>query len=406
MVKLTDQEKKVLRFCSKKWFKNPAGISALDLDREFGFLNKDAMILFERLVEKGMGTINANVVLFQISFSIGKKFSPSDGKEVVTHIFFPSKEVMAQNYFKSDLSKQDIPEFSKRLHLGAHQIGLVFFTEEVLLKYFDHPEKYKIEDTLAGGNLTTNWENEDESDEYLHVRYGKKLINGGRVAVTTIYKDLAMMSPIEQKYWSSFEIKEFISDPGDENFRRFMLRTYEGEFVDFPDPIAELSKSIQSMNDAFGGEPLFLKTHNMHLHPPVENTRKAYCDSCSELFKLVGPDNIKKDLLKKWLTGKLGITGSELVNTASIREFGTMQMFHVLEREIVKNDDLTIRIEMIKDLRIDADHKILTETGEVDSYTWKFSVICEETAHFLKGLADGILHLKSADCYRDRTPHH
>lgn len=286
MVKLTDQEKKVLRFCSKKWFKNPAGISALDLDREFGFSNKEAMILFESLVEKGMGTINANVVLYQISFSVGKKFPPSDGKEVVTHIFFPSKEVLSQYYYKSDLSKQDIPEYSKRLHLGAHQIGLVFFSEEVLRKYFDHPERYKIEDTLAGGNLTTNWENEDEAEEYLHVRYGKKLINGGKVAVTAIYKDLAMMSPNEQKYWSSFEIKEFVSDPGDENFRRFMLRTYEGEFVDFPDPIAELSKSIQCMNANLGGEPIFLKTSNMHLRPPVENTRKAYCDSCSELYKL------------------------------------------------------------------------------------------------------------------------
>lgn len=398
MVKLTDQEKKVLRFCSKKWFKNPAGISALDLDREFGFSNKDAMVLFESLVEKGMGTINANVVLYQISFSIGKNLTPSTGKEAVTNLFFPSKEVLSQNYYSSDLSKQDIPEYSKRLHLGAHQIGLVFFTEEVLRKYFDHPEKYKIEDTLAGGNLTTNWENEEEADEYLHVRYGKKLINGGRVAVTAIYKDLAMMIPNEQRYWSSFEIKEFISDPGDENFRRFVLRTYEGEIVDFPDPIAELSKSIQYMNVAIGGEPLFLKSNNIHLHPPVENTRKAYCDSCSELFKLIGPDNIKKDVLKKWITGRLGIMENELINTVSGREFGTLQMLQVLEREIMKNVDLITKIEMIKELRIEADHKIVAETGEDDHYTWKFSVICEETVQSLRKLADGVLHLKSADC--------
>lgn len=395
MVKLTDQEKKVLKFCSKQWFKNPAGISVIDLDREFGMSNKDAMILFEGLVEKSLGTINSNVVLYQISFSIGKKLSPSAGKKAVTHIFFPSEEVLAQHYYKSDLSKQDIPEYSKRLHLGAHQIGLVFFFEEVLGKYFNHPEKYKIEDTLAGGSLTTNWENENE--EYLHVRYGKKLINAGKVAVTAIYKDLAMMSPSEQKYWSSFEVKEFVSDPGDENFHRFMLRTYKGKFVDFPNPIADLSIAIQNMNSFFENECLFRQSDNIHLHSPVENTRKDYCDSCSELYKLIGPDNIKKEFLKKWLIEKLGISESDLVNKPSEREFGTMQMFQFLEMEIMKNKDLSTMINMVKDLRIEADHKISNEINENDTYTQKFNLLCEKIVCFLKELAKGIEKLKISD---------
>ena len=56
--------------------------------------------------------------------------------------FHTRLNVLSQNYYKSDLSTQDTPEYSKRLHLGAHQIGLVYFSEEVLRKYFVHPEKY------------------------------------------------------------------------------------------------------------------------------------------------------------------------------------------------------------------------------------------------------------------------
>ena len=394
MVKLTELEKKVLKYCSKKWFRNPAGIAALDLNHELHLSNEEAMVLFEGLVEKGLGTINSNVVLYQISFSVAKKIGTSEGKEVTTHIFFPSKDVLAQHYYKSSLSKEDIPDYSKRLHLGAHQIGLVFFGEEVLRKYFDHPEKYKIDDTLAGGNLTTNWEN--ESDEYLHVRYGKKLINNGRVAVTAIYKDLAMMSPSEQKYWSSFEIKEFHADPVDENFRRFLLRTYEGEFVDFPNPIADLSNAIESMNKLFGKEPLFQKNENIHLHQPVENTRKAYCDSCSELFKLVGPDNIKKSVLKEFLLKRLGVTEGDLSNKVSGREFSPFQLLQLLESKVTENKDLTERIDRIKNLRIEADHRILNDGNEESNYTWQFNLLCEETVHFLKELAIKLENIRNS----------
>lgn len=396
MVKLTELEKKALRYCSKNWFRNPAGIAALDLNRNFHLTNEEAMVLFERLVEKGLGTINANVVLYQISFSVGKKSGMPAGKEVITHIFFPSKDVLAQHFYKSILSKKDIPEYSKRLHLGAHQIGMVFFEEEVLRKYFDHPERYKINDTLSGGNLTTNCKN--ESDEYLHVRYGKKLVNNGRVAVIAIYKDLAMMSSGEQKYWSSYEIKEFQADPDDENFRRFLLRTYEGEFVNFPNPIADLSNAIDSMNKLFGKEPLFQKNENIHLHQPVENTKKAYCDSCSELFKLVGPDNVKKRALKQFLLKKLRVTEGELFDKVSERELSSFQLLQLLEAKVTENKDLTERIERIKNLRIEADHKILDDGNEESNYTSQFNLLCVETVHFLKELAMKLERIENFDC--------
>lgn len=396
MVKLNELEKKVLRYCSKKWFRNPAGISALDLSRDFHLTNEDAMVMFEKLVEKGLGTINANVVLYQIYFGAGKKTGMSAGKEVITHIFFPSKDVLAQHFYKSTLSKKDIPEYSKRLHLGANQVGMVFFKEEVLRKYFDHPEKYKINDTLSGGGLTSNCKN--DSDEYLYVRYGKKLVNNGRVAIIAIYNDLAMMSSSEQKYWSSYEIKEFQADPDDKNFQRFLLRTYEGEFVNFPNPIADLSNAIDSVNKFFSKESLFQKNENIHLHQPVENTKKAYCDSCSELFKLVGPDNIKKRALKEFLLKKLSVTDSELLDKVTRRDLSTFQLLQLLEAKVIENKGLTERIETIKKLRIEADHKILDEGNEESNYTLQFNVLCDETAHFLKELAMKLERLENSGC--------
>jgi hypothetical protein len=393
---LTDQEKKVLRYCSKKWFGNPAGIFALDLNRDFHLTNEEAMALFERMVDKGLGTINANVVLYQITFSVGKR-SEMPTEKVVTHIFFPSKDVLAQHFYKSTLSRKDIPEYSKRLHLGAPQIGMVFFKEEVLRKYFDHPEKYKINDTLSGGYLTTNYKNENE-DEYLHVRYGKKLVNNGRVAVIAIYKDLVMMSLSEQRYWSSYEIKEFQADPDDENFRRFLLRTYEGEFVNYLNPISDLSNVIDLVNKLFGKEPLFQKNENIHLHRPVENTKKAYCDSCSELFKLVGPDNIKKRALKEFLFKKFGVTANELMDKVTGRELSSFQLLQLLESKVTKNKDLTERIEKIKKHRIEADHKILDGGREEGNYTTQFNLLCEETVHFLKDLAVKLERMENSGC--------
>ena len=203
----------------------------------------------------------------------------------------------------------------------------------------------------------------------VYVRYGKKLVNNGRVAVVAIYKDLAMMSSNEQKYWSSYEIKEFQADPDDKNFQRFLLRTYEGEFVNFPNPIADLSNAIDSVNKFFGKESLFQKNENIHLHQPVENTKKTYCDSCSELFKLVGPDNIKKRALKEFLLKKLRVTDSELLDKVTGRDLSTFQLLQLLEAKVIENKDLTKRIETIKKLRIEADHKILDEGNEESNYT-------------------------------------
>ena len=40
----------ILEYCSKKWFDNPAGISALDLAQHFQITNEAAMRIFELII--------------------------------------------------------------------------------------------------------------------------------------------------------------------------------------------------------------------------------------------------------------------------------------------------------------------------------------------------------------------
>lgn len=393
---LSQVEKQIIKICSDKWFENPVGICSLDLVENIGLSNKEIMKIMEELVKKGAGTINANEKMYLVTLNMDKDGDISHGKEVNTHIYFPSKEVLKSKFNRSRYAKKDVPEYTKRLQLGENQIGLAFFEEEVLKKYFDHPERYKIEDTLAGGTIESSYESKDI--EYFNVRYGKKLINNGKTTVAAIYHDLSMLNQNEQKYWSSYEIKDFIADRGDKNFNLFLSRTYEGEFNEFPDPINDLSNILNLLNEEFGKEKLFINLKNIHLRAPVENTRKAYCDSCSELYKIVGPDNIKKNVMIAYMKTRLNIQDSELVQNKSNRELSSIQLLQLIEKKVSHNTDLTDRIDFIKKMRIEADHKIINDAEGDYTYTWKFSLICSEIVYFFQEFLKELINYKAPDC--------
>lgn len=140
----------ILEYCSKKWFDNPAGISALDLAQHFQITNEAAMRIFESLNELEYGTLNRNVKLYSAHFNPKNVSKSLNFKEEITHIFFPSSKVLATYYEKLGLLRQNIPEYEKRLKLGAGQVNQAYFEEEVLRKYFNHPEKYEVEDSESG----------------------------------------------------------------------------------------------------------------------------------------------------------------------------------------------------------------------------------------------------------------
>jgi hypothetical protein len=395
---LSEEEKKVLSISSKKWFSNPAGISAIDIADSLLLTNDQIMKIMEGFVFRGLGTINENVELYCIKLDFENTTQDFESKKVITHIFFPSKEVLKYYFYKSKLAKEDISEYVKRLHLGGSQISLSFFNEEVLRKYFDHPELYEIDDSMAGGRVCTNGVAEENEDEYIHVRYGKKKINNGYTAITAILSDLAAMSSNEQKYWSSFEIKECILDGKDENFNKFFERNFEGEWVEYPNPINDVTKVLSEYNRVFAEPTLYVQIENIHLRPPVENTDKELCNSCSELYKLIGPDNINIQVLKEYLKKRFQYADSALIHFESQKALSVLQIFKLFEESITSNKALYEQIEIIKSYRISADHKILGKDKKPEKYTMKFYEICQQYVLKANELLGKIIAIEKSDC--------
>ena len=74
----------ILEYCSKKWFDNPAGISALDLAEHFQITNEAAMRIFESFNELEYGSLNRNVKLGVVHFDLKNVSEPLDSKEEIT----------------------------------------------------------------------------------------------------------------------------------------------------------------------------------------------------------------------------------------------------------------------------------------------------------------------------------
>ena len=367
------------------WFKNFAGTSALDVARELSLDHAHVMKLFEELAKAGYGSINANVTLYQLSFDLENIAAGFKHEPVVTHIFFPSKQALHDAFYSSSLPQQRLAEYTTRLHLGAHQIGLAYFAEEVLARYLDHPELYEINDSLAGGDVSAL--SNTSEDRYLYVRYGKCRLRSGGIAVTAIFKDLSDMSPPEQRYWHSFEIESPDIDKSDPQFQNFLARTYEGDFVDFEDPITRLVQGVEAVNKSIEPDSLFTKTRNIHLRLPVEQTYKSHCDAASELYKIVGPDNLSQLKLKDLLIRSFGMAPEDLKHAESGRPLSTLQLLSLLEEKLNAPGLLTNLLRPLSQLRVEADHKVLTAEIEPRSYSREFAEMCNELAEALESLA-------------------
>lgn len=384
-MQLTKEAKAALASSVNGWFKNFGGTSALDVARDLSLDHSLVMQLFEELVKTGHGSINANVTLYQLSFDPENIAAGFKHEPVVTHIFFPSKQALHDAFYSSDLPQQRLPEYTTRLHLGDHQIGLAYFTEEVLTRYLDHPELYEINDSLAGGDISALPSTPE--DRYLYVRYGKCRLGSGSIAVTAIFKDLSDMGPSEQRYWHSFEIESPSLDISDYHFQNFLARTYDGDFVDFEDPITRLLEGVKGVNKALDPDNLFAKAQNIHLRLPVEQTYKSHCDAASELYKIVGPDNLSQSTLKNLLTKEFGMAPEELNHAESGRPLSSLQLLALLEEKLEVSGILTNLLRPLSQLRVAADHKVLEVETETRSYSREFAEMCNELAISLEEVA-------------------
>lgn len=374
----TFKPSEILEYCSKKWFDNPAGISALDLAEHLQITNEAAMRIFESFQNLGYGSLNRNVKLCTMSFDPRNIQESPEFKDQITHMFFPSQRVLASYYEKLGLLRQNIPEYKKRLKLGAGQISQAYFEEEVLRRYFDHPEKYKTEDSESGGSVLSL----GEDTPYIWVRYSKRKLKKGNIVVGAIYKDLAAMSDRDQDYWKSYELNEaeFLEYESDEAYQRFVRSQLYGEFADYVDPISAVFESLKKMNAVFGLE-VFRKTENSLLKPPVENTIKSFCDSCSELDKLFANGNIDGERLKQWILEKNIAQESDLYHSGKEhRPFSNVQMLKLVEQKMCGTDSLSKLLKDVRDYRTMADHHTELQEETCVSYSQKFYDLCKQFA--------------------------
>ena len=384
---MNEIQKAILSECASRWFNNPVGITASELARKFCISNEQACKEVESLCEAGYGKMNRGAEFTELSFDTENPQAGFTHTPIKTHVFFPSKQVLADAFYGSELPRQKLPEYVVQLHLGAHQYGLVFFNEEVLSRYFEHPEFYEIEDSLAGGSISTC--SEASEDRYLYVRYGKCQLNTGHIAISAVHKDLAHMGASEQRYWHAHEIIEPSIDASDENFQRFLGRTYEGAWVEYPNPIGNLLEEVVGVNIDISPLSLFKHTENVHLRMPVEQTYKSYCDCASELYKVVGPDALSQPTLKALLQERFGQTQEQFIHSESKRPLSSLQLLGLLESKLGVQDALNGPLKKVAPLRIAADHKILAPEATNRSYSSDFAKLCSE-------VKDGIVKIRAA----------
>lgn len=382
---LSSEQGRVLAAIIERYFQSFVGTSALDIARSLSISHGAVMEIFEELCGQGYGRMNANVELNEVSFDLSDRAAGFKFKPITTHIFFPSGDALRKAYYASDLPQKRLPEYQTRLHLGAPLYGLAYFREEVLGKYFAHPELYEVSDSLAGGEVRPAADAPEE--RWLDVRYGKCLLKSGHVAVSAIFKDLSHMSLAEQRHWHAHEVEEPELDTSDEHFGAFLRRTYDGDWAEFDDPIERLSGAIRQVNAAAGDHAFLSRDRNTFLQLPVEETYKSYCDSASELFKLIGPDNLLAGQLKALLVSRFDVREEEFVHAGTGRPLSNVQLLARVETELGAAGVVTKVVKQVQSLRVDADHKVLEADIEAKGSSRQFAALCTATAEALEKLA-------------------
>jgi len=372
----TNIQEDIVRYSIESWNKTFGGVSSSDIASKLGMDNIKVMEFIEKLEESGRGKLNRNVELYIVSIDPKNPKFVMPRESTTNHVYFPDKKDLEEYFYTSELVRENNPEYQARLYRGAHQLALVYFSEEVLTRYFDHPEYYEVDDSNSGGSIRTKAEAPEGS--YLYVRYGKRRQENGQASVTAIYKDLYAMSESEQHYWHSFEIPEFKASELDSDFRNFLARTYEGAYVDFESPIKDVEEAIERINTLFDDSVLFNRSENAYLRVPVENTRKSLCDCCSELYKLVGPDSINQKGLKGFMLGAFEMNVDEFIHRESGRPLRAIQLLTLAEQKIGCGNELTSIIKKIRGLRIEADHKISEGQVSESDFTSEFLALCRE----------------------------
>jgi len=383
-------EEKVLEHAVKHWTSHKTGTDSKRIAQEIRASHAAVKQAMLNLEAAGLATLNKDEPLNMVSFGAGgMKFTP-----VVCHIIFPSQAVLTDNFYKSDLVRQNLPIYEERVMKGSHTYSFAYFNEEVLRKYLTRPDLYDVTDTISGGHV--RYEGEDEA-LYVEIRHGRRKLANGRSAITVFVTDLLKMNEAEQRYWHGHEISAPTFADEDKGFADFLDVNLEGKWISYKDPVSEAVAAIQLTNERLEAE-IFRNTSNDLLHAPVENTEKAYCDSCSELFKLIGNDSLNKDILEAYLVEHFGAKKEEFIHKESQRPLSGLQLLSLLQEKAGTGNQAVKAIKSIGDDRIKAAHALTFKGDPSKIYIDMFRDKCVTLTEAL-----GIFSAKVAEVRAKKT---
>lgn len=363
-------EEKVLDQAVKYWTSHKTGTDSRRIAAALRLGHEEVQQAMLNLEASGLATLRKDETLNEMSFGKGGiEFTP-----VVCHIIFPSKAVLTENFYKSDLVRQKLPVYEERVMKGSHTYSFAYFNEEVLRKYLTRPDLYDVTDTVSGGHV--RYEGQDEA-LYVEIRHGRRKLENGRSAVTAFITDLLKMGEPEQRYWHAFEIEDPVFSREDEGFADFIDVNLEGKWISYKDPVSEALEAIKRVNERLGVD-IFRRTENALLHAPVENTERAYCDSCGELHKLIGNDSLNKTVLEAYLVEHFGTDRSEFTHKETKRALSGLQLLNLIEVKAGTGDACSKTIKSIGDDRGKAAHATTFKGDPSKIYIDMFRDQCEK----------------------------
>lgn len=370
-----DLKQRVMDYSIKHWHEQFTGISGLDVAERLNVSHEIVLRAFDELEREGKGFTRRDVTLYHLSMSFdGPKLG--EAKPVVTHIFFPAQEVLAESFYSSTLCRSNIPEYKARLHKGDSQVRRVYFSSEVLTRYLEHIEIFEVEDSVTGGYICSKQEDQDSTNFPL-LQFGKRYLSDGTVVVTAILWDLSELPEKEQAYWRSYELEDPCFATQDTDFTIYYRRSFEAEFLDDNDPLQNVLTEIGKINGLLESDGLFAAKNNPYLYYPYVNTYKAFSDSCSELYKLVGPDSLQERTLRDLLTSYFNYQQQNFSHPETGRPLGKMDLFKRLCVNLGCSK-LPPIIERIREHRISADHCVISPKPENKDYLAEFRILLQE----------------------------
>lgn len=323
-------------------------------------------------------------MLYQISLPVDGPM-PDEANPVRTSIFFPAPEVLADSFYPSALCKSNIPEYNARLHKGGSQVQLVYFSSEVLTRYLEHIEIFEVEDSETGGyirprrddSLQLSQKERDDRADFPLLRFGKRHLSDDTEVIAVILWDLSELPEKEQAFWYAYEIEipSFAAD--DPDFASFCKRAFGGEFLDDNDLLRNVLVEINKINKLFERDGLFKTENNPYLSYLSVNTYKGFSDSCSELYKLVGPDSLQESTLRDLLIRYFNYQPQDFLHPKTGRPLGKLDLFKRLCNNL-GCEKLPLTIERIQWHRISADHRVISPQRENKDYRAEFRILLQE----------------------------